>query len=130
MTTRRARCRCGQLTAVIDGEPVRVSVCHCRSCKLRTGGVFAAQARFPKDAVTIAGRSNIWELAGDSGAKAWFRWCPDCGATISYENEGMDTTAIALGAIIDGPIPAPGFSMYENRKLPWVGIVGDDIVHD
>jgi len=27
MTTRRAQCSCGQLAAVCEGEPVRVSVC-------------------------------------------------------------------------------------------------------
>ena len=131
MTARRASCRCGQLTAAIEGEPVRVSVCHCNACKLRTGGPFGAQARFPIDAVTFAGEWKIWERTADSGAKAWHRWCPECGATIGYCNEGAeDVVAIALGAIVEGPIPTPGFSVYENRKLPWVEIVGEDIHRD
>ncbi|WP_375395347.1 GFA family protein [uncultured Sphingomonas sp.] len=131
MTTRRASCRCGQLAAVIEGEPVRVSVCHCRSCQLRTGGAFAAQARFAKKAVTITGDWNVWERMGGSGAKASYRWCPACGATVAYVNEGMDDViAISLGAIVEGPIPAPEFSMYEDRKLPWVEIVGEGVVHD
>ena len=130
MTVRRATCRCGQLTATIHGEPGRVSVCHCRACRLRTGGVFAAQARFPTGAVTVGGQWNIWERIADSGTKAWYRWCPACGSTIAYVNEhSPDEIAISLGAIVEGGIPTPGVSIYEERKLPWIEIVGDQVDH-
>lgn len=129
--TRRASCRCGQLTVTIEGEPVRISVCHCRACQLRTGGVFSAQARFPSDTVTISGEWKVWERTADSGAKARHRWCPDCGATVAYENENVaESIAIPLGAIVEGTIPTSGFSIHEDRKRPWVEIVGADIVHD
>jgi hypothetical protein len=29
MTTRRAACNCGNLEIVCEGEPVRISMCHC-----------------------------------------------------------------------------------------------------
>jgi len=29
MPTRLASCSCGQLTAQVTGEPVRISICHC-----------------------------------------------------------------------------------------------------
>ena len=29
MTTRHATCSCGQLNLTIEGEPARVSMCHC-----------------------------------------------------------------------------------------------------
>lgn len=128
---RTAECRCGQLTATCSGEPVRVSVCHCLVCQRRTGGPFAAQARFPIAAVRMSGEWRVWERVADSGKKAWFRWCPECGSTIAYTNEGMDDQiAIALGAFADPTFPAPSFSVYENRKHPWIEIVGDDIEHD
>jgi hypothetical protein len=37
MSTRFASCRCGQLTAQVVGDPVRVSICHCLACQRRTG---------------------------------------------------------------------------------------------
>ncbi len=46
MTTRRAACSCGQLALTIEGEPVRVSMCHCYECQRRTGAVISNQARF------------------------------------------------------------------------------------
>lgn len=128
---RTAECRCGQLTAICSGDPVRVSVCHCLACQRRTGGPFAAQARFPIASVQVNGEWRVWERVADSGKKAWFRWCPDCGATVAYTNEGMDDQiAIALGAFADPTFPAPNFSVYENRKHPWIEIIGDDIEHD
>jgi len=30
----------------VEGEPVRVSVCHCLECQRRTGIAFSVQARF------------------------------------------------------------------------------------
>jgi len=67
MATRIARCRCGQLSATCTGDPVRVSVCHCRGCRRLTGGALSAQARFPAEAVTLAGAFQTWECVGDSG---------------------------------------------------------------
>ncbi len=43
---REAQCSCGQVKLVVDGEPVRIAVCHCYSCQLRTGSALGVQARF------------------------------------------------------------------------------------
>ena len=58
MTTRQASCSCGQLSVTCEGEPVRISICHCNACQKRTGSVFGTQARFPREQVTIEGRST------------------------------------------------------------------------
>ena len=58
------------------GEPTRVSICHCLACQKRTGSVFAAQARFPVDAVVVAGRSRQYVRTGDEGTSARFHFCP------------------------------------------------------
>ena len=56
MTTRLAACNCGQLHLTIEGEPSRISMCHCLECQRRTGAVISNQARFRRDQVTFAGR--------------------------------------------------------------------------
>ncbi|MDP1025950.1 GFA family protein [Sphingomonas sp. KR1UV-12] len=130
MSERLARCRCGQLTAECRGEPVRVSVCHCQACQRRTGGVFSAQARFPVDAVTLSGAFRTWERIGGSGRRAWYRWCPECGATVAYTNEGMDgVIAIPLGGFAGGEVPRPTVSVFEEHQQDWLAIVGADIEH-
>lgn len=131
MKPRTATCRCGQLSVICTGEPVRISVCHCLKCQQRSGSAFTAQARFPDTALTINGQSKIYEHAGDSGAIGVFHFCPDCGATIFYKAGPFpDLTAVAIGAFADPTFPAPSFSIYESRKHSWVEIVGDGIEHD
>jgi hypothetical protein len=123
--SRIASCSCGQLQARVAGDPVRVSVCHCLACQRRTGSVFGAQARFPREAVTVTGTSTEYLRVGDEGGKATFRFCPQCGATVYYTFEGMaEAIAIPVGAFADPSFPAPGISIYEDRMHPWVAMPG------
>lgn len=126
MTTRTATCRCGQLTATCRGEPVRVSVCHCLACQQRTGSAFAAQARWPSEDVEVSGEAKIWTRTADSGHVATYRFCPHCGSTVAYTIEGWPgVTAIPYGAFAGTDMPAPGYSVYEDRRHAWVEITGD-----
>ena len=131
MTAHAASCRCGQLRATATGEPVRVSVCHCLNCKKRSGSAFAVQARWPVNQVKIEGRSNNWSALADSGNRATFYFCPDCGSDVHYEINGKfdGLVAIPLGAFEDPYFLTPRFSVWEVRKHNWVEILGDDVEH-
>jgi hypothetical protein len=128
--TRTATCRCGQLRAECEGDPVRVSVCHCLECQRRTGSAFSAQARWPDDKVSVHGRSTQWQRTADSGARVTYRFCPTCGSTVAYR---IDTwpgvTAVPLGAFADPAFPAPRFSVHERRKHAWTGVLGAEVQH-
>ncbi|MGV3481945.1 MAG: GFA family protein [Sphingobium sp.] len=120
MTHRTATCGCGQLRLACQGEPVRISICHCLECQKRTGSVFAAQARFPVGNVAIAGRSSQWTRVGDSGTAATFHFCPECGSTVYWEPSAFPGfISIAVGAFADPNFPPPGVSVYEERQHPW-----------
>ncbi len=128
MTSRTATCRCGQLRADCNGDPVRVSVCHCLECQKRSGSAFATQARWPDADVTLTGEFRTWERIADSGHKATYRFCPTCGSTLAYVIEGWPgVTAIPVGAFADPDFPAPKFSVYEHRKHAWVTINSDGL---
>jgi hypothetical protein len=118
--TRIASCSCGQLRLTCEGEPVRVSICHCLECQKRTGSVFAAQARFPRERVTIEGRAAQWTRRGDSGEQATFNFCPVCGSTVCWEATGVPGfVTVAVGAFADPSFPPPHVSVYEERQHPW-----------
>jgi hypothetical protein len=130
MVTRTATCRCGQLRATCAGEPVRISVCHCLECQKRTGSAFAAQARWPEEQVALAGEFKTWARTADSGGRASYRFCAECGSTIAYANDGWPgMIAVPVGAFADPFFPAPRHSVYEHRKHVWVAIIGDEIEH-
>jgi hypothetical protein len=128
---RIAECRCGAVRAECEGEPARVSVCHCLACQRRSGSAFAAQARWPEAQVTISGETSEWLTTGDSGRWGRFRFCPICASTIAYTIEAMPgLVAIPLGAFADpGFTPWPAFSVYEARKHGWVEVLGDGVEH-
>ena len=131
MTKRTASCRCGQLKATVIGDPVRLSVCHCLNCKKRSGSAFAVQARWPADQVTIEGQSKGFVLTADSGNRATFHFCPQCGSDVHYEINGKfdGLIAIPLGAFDDPYFASPKFSGWEKRKNDWVDIIGDGVEH-
>jgi hypothetical protein len=127
---RIAACRCGALSARCEGEPVRISVCHCLACQRRSGSAFAAQARFPQDAVTISGEASVYVRVADSGGEVVDRFCTRCGSTVAYTNENMPgLIAIPLGAFADPSFPPPRFSVYESRKHPWTVVSGEEVEH-
>jgi hypothetical protein len=121
MSTRFASCSCGQLTAQVSADPVRISICHCLACQRRTGSVFGEQARFPREQVKVAGQSTEYIRVGDQGSRARFHFCPRCGSTVYYDIEGADEfIAIPVGAFADPNFPAPEVSVYELRMHKWV----------
>src|SRR5579863_2578869 len=109
MTTRRAACSCGKLTLAAEGDPVRVSVCHCLACQRRTGSAFGYQARFPRDRVEQSGRaSEFVRHADDDGEARTFSFCPECGGTVWYVcGHDPQLVAVPVGAFADPAFPAP-----------------------
>jgi hypothetical protein len=119
--TRHAACSCGQLRLEADGEPVRISVCHCLACQRRTGSAFGFQARFPRDRVRIAGSSREYVRRSDAGEPRRSHFCPECGATVYYVlDSAPDVIAVAVGAFADPAFPEPRVSVWEERKHGWV----------
>ena len=85
------------------------------------------QARWPAEQVKIEGRSRSWSQLADSGNRATFHFCPDCGSDVHYVIEGKfdGLVAIPLGAFDDPYFARPQFSVWEKRKHDWVEVVGD-----
>lgn len=122
---REARCACGQLRARCKGKPMKLSLCHCSQCRLRTGSAFGVAVFFAKDNVEPAGESRTYTRIGDSGMPLHFHFCPDCGGTVYWYPERMpERAAVALGAFTGDDLPAPEQAVYEDRALSWArGII-------
>jgi hypothetical protein len=122
MPSHTATCACGQLGIRCTGDPVRISICHCLDCQRRTGSVFGTQARYPREAVSVAaGVSKTFTRSADSGNAVTFHFCPDCGSTIYWELSGFpDVIAVAVGAFADQAFPAPEVSVFERRRHTWL----------
>jgi len=123
MPTHLATCHCGQLRVHADGEPVRVSVCHCLACQRRTGSAFGVQARYAAERVRVEGRASEHVRISDEGEERIFSFCPRCGSTVTWRTaDAPELVAIAVGAFADPGFTAPSRSIYEARRHPWVGL--------
>lgn len=121
--SRMARCECGAIGIVCEGEPTRRSVCHCLACQRRTGGAFGAQWRFPRDMVETRGAPARYTRKADSGGEVTFAFCPNCGTTLWWTlSSAPGVAAVALGGFADPAAPAPEHSVFEATRHPWVGI--------
>lgn len=119
--TREASCSCGQLSIATDGDPVKVSACHCRACQRRTGSAFGLAVFFDREKVTTSGASNSYTRSGDSGRSIEFRFCPACGSTVYWMPEFReDLVAVALGCFDEPSSLVPTQGVYEESRLRWV----------
>jgi hypothetical protein len=129
--TRTASCNCGQLRVTCKGpDPDRVVMCNCYLCQKQSGSAFAIQARFPKEQVTIEGKSTAWKFPIE-GAKpvtyrncastgGTFHFCPVCGSTVWYTADADDSRiGVKIGAFADPTFPAPKISGFEEYRHPW-----------
>ena len=128
--THRATCQCGQLAVTCTGDPLRVSVCHCLDCQKRSGSSFAAQARWPEDAVSFSGEHRSWSRTGDDGGTGTFRFCPECGGGVWYTLTAQPgVIAVPIGGFADPAFPPPVYSVYETRKHGWLAITSPATEH-
>lgn len=121
MTKREAACSCGQLGLTVEGDPVRISICHCLSCQRRTGSAFGVQARFHQDQVTARhGTATSHTRVADSGNPMVFGFCGTCGSTLWWQLHGMaEFLVVPVGAFADPTFPQPQMSIYDDRKHAW-----------
>ncbi|HWB57354.1 MAG TPA: GFA family protein [Gaiellaceae bacterium] len=123
MDARDAACSCGQLRLTAEGDPVRISMCHCLACQRRTGSAFGFQARFGADGVRVVGRYSDYVRTSDDGEERTFHFCPDCGGTVFYTTAAQpDLVAVPVGVFADPSFPPPTVSVYESRRHGWVAV--------
>lgn len=129
--TRKASCNCGQLHVKCVGpDPERISLCHCNLCQKQSGSAFAIQARFPREQVTIEGKSTVWKISAREAQSlpykncaslgATFHFCPVCGSTVYYTSD-VDAARIGIkiGTFTDPTFPPPKLSGFEKYGHPW-----------
>ncbi|MBX5105038.1 GFA family protein [Rhizobium lentis] len=114
---RLAQCHCGSLRAKTSGDPLTVSICHCRDCQRRTGAVAGSGAIFAKAEVTIEGDRKIFERDAAQGRKVRFHFCPNRGTSLYFEGDfNPELCVIAAGAFADPAFPPPLVSVYEESR--------------
>lgn len=108
-------CMCGEVRYRAAGEPVRVGLCHCVTCRRNTGAPVAAFAIFPRGAVTV--------LSGEVGRHASSAtmvrcFCRACGSPV-FQEEGEEIN-VYLGSLDAPEALPPSYELWSTRRLPWL----------
>ena len=126
MTARTARCCCRKCSITVEGEPTLNGLCHCTSCKRRTGSAFGWSAYFPDDkVVSTTGAFHVYAKEGEAGYNRYF--CARCGTTLYWKSFAFlpDDTGVAGGCFVDDPLPEPKLSATEGGRCVWLSLPDD-----
>ena len=116
-TTGTGGCACGGLTFRATGEPKRVGLCHCMTCRKTSGSAFMAFVIYPADRVTITGRSQGWSATPET--ERFF--CPVCGSRVfDRDRQGEDEIEIMLGAFDAPNLFAPTYEAFAKHREGWL----------
>jgi hypothetical protein len=107
---RSGGCSCGKVRYTVAGEPIRVGLCHCTSCRQESGSMFTAYAIWPRSAFDSTGDVSTWE--GRS-------FCPVCGSRLfALSDEAVE---VKLGTIEDAPTNlTPQYELWVWRREHWL----------
>ena len=129
---RKAQCACGRVSAVVNGDPTKVLMCHCDYCQRRTGSIFGVTCYFLHDQVLeLNGETKVFSKSANS-IGIQYEFCPNCGTTVHWTyGEAMEAAypgmskfrGFAVGCFVDKAFPAPSRELqrqYAHRWLPEV----------
>ena len=108
MSQHHAKCHCGQVEIICNGEPNFVVMCHCEDCQRRTSSAFNLGAWFDKSKVDINGLTKTYSRIEHDGIETTYHFCPDCGSSLYWDmRENTEMLAVAVGAFADPEFPLP-----------------------
>lgn len=123
---REAACHCGAASLRCEGEPAKVSLCHCRDCQRRTGSLFSVAAFFPRELVAVTGIAlRQFRRGSASGFDVTFHFCPECGTNLMWEAARLPhVVGVAAGAFADPTFACPEQQVWCEERHHWLILPG------
>lgn len=126
MTRHLARCHCGALEVACEGEPRKVSLCHCEQCQRRTGSAFSVAVFYERALVAVRGEAASYVRSSASGFAVDFRFCPACGSNLFWYPARMPAlVGVAYGCFADRDFAMPEQAVWAAEGHRWVSLPDD-----
>ncbi len=109
-------CACGQAKFEARGEPYRVGVCHCMTCRQMHSALFSVFAVFPTGAVTIEG--EILSFASSEKGRRYS--CRACGSPVYSHYGRPDEIYLYPGSFDETGLWQPTYELWSTRREPWL----------
>jgi hypothetical protein len=118
-------CQCGEVRYRLEGEPIELTVCHCRECQRQSGSAFGMSLLIPAEGFELlSGSLKFFEVVCDSGRKKSCAFCPDCGTRIYHRTDAG--ISIKAGTLDDTSRLRPTAHYWTKRTQPWV-VIPDEV---
>jgi hypothetical protein len=87
------------------GDPLRVTICHCKWCQRRTGTAFGTEVVFNDDQVEITGEtiSRYRHTSDESGRWLDVEFCGACGSNLGFTLEAAPGLRTLPAGAFDDP---------------------------
>ncbi len=84
-------CVCNAVRFKAIGEPLRVTICHCRWCQRRTGTAFGVEVVFYDNQVRVTGVeiNRYRHVSDESGRWLDIEFCSKCGSNLGFTLEAV-----------------------------------------
>ena len=115
-TIHKGSCACGQVRVEARGEPYRVGVCHCLTCRKAHGAPFNFYAVFDPEAVSVDG--EVITFASTEHVRRYA--CASCGAPVYSTYGRTDEFYLHPGSFDDIGVFEPTYELWTIRREPWL----------
>ena len=116
-TSHTGGCLCGAVRYTARGEPRRVSLCHCETCRRDTGAPFGGFCAYGAEDVSFSGGTIASWRSSDVGERYF---CPTCGSSLYMRYDGRAETILHLGSFDEPNAFAPSYELWTVRKPDWL----------
>ena len=122
---RRGGCNCGAVRIEAEGEPMRVGLCHCMTCRKETGSAFMAFAVWDRSQVKINGPTQSWIQSTDHR-----HFCPACGSTLFGTHDSDTEIEVRIGCLDTAPSGlTPEYELWIGRRERWMSAIPNAAQH-
>lgn len=109
-------CACGKVRFEARGEPYRVGICHCLTCRKVHGAPFNLFVVFPVDSVTVDG-----DVIAFSSSEHGRRYsCRACGSPVYSHYDRPDEIDLYIGSFDEPGLWQPSYELWTSRREPWL----------
>ncbi|GAB7360092.1 hypothetical protein MBLNU230_g7856t1 [Neophaeotheca triangularis] len=127
------RCLCGKVEVAVNAslKDFDTLMCHCASCKRRSGGIASFAFCIDKRYVGISGSThvNYEDTKTGSGKPMQRSMCSNCGSPVRIiEGHAPDTWCMQYGLFADEvDLPPPKLELFRGKACTWMREIGEDV---
>lgn len=117
-------CACDAVRFEAHGQPLRVGLCHCLTCRKHHASAFNPFVVFPRDQVTITGLLRPWRSSDHATRLS----CDICSSPICQQEDDGDEIELHLGSFDQTSLYDPQYEnwiVHRENWLPRLGLPGN-----